>query len=150
MAQHWCECSDLLLQGRDCRHICVQPSGFPQEKEQIWFNILDHAIGTGILVKVRRQEECWKAISTYLFPALAPSAFFTLSFVLFLSLSQSLLHTASVVTSSPEIGREAGEEMGGEILWEPVAAFPSPCSKGIVQNKETQFVNVWILSVCKK
>lgn len=38
--------------------------------------------------------------------------------------------------------------MGGETLWEPAAASPSPCLKGII--KETQSGNVWVLNVCQK
>ena len=98
---------------------------------------------------VRRQEECWKAISTSTSPAFVPSAFFTPHFALFLYPSPSLLHTASLAASPPGTGKVVGEGMGGEMLWEPAAASPL-CSKRMVQNEETQSGSVWVLNVCNK
>ena len=65
---------------------------------------------------VRRQEECWEAISVYVSPALVPSAFPHPLFSFFLSASPALLHTVSLATSPPGTGREAGEGMGGVTL----------------------------------
>lgn len=149
-AQRRWGCADLLLPGRGWPHVSAQLPGFPQEKEQIWSNVSDHAVGTGTLAMVRRREECWKPISMYVSPALVPSAFPQTLFSFLLSPSPALLHTVSLATSPPGIGREAGEGMGGVTLWEPAATSPSPCLNGIVQNKETQSENVWVLHICQK
>lgn len=53
-AQRRWGCADLLLPGRGWSHVSAQLPGFPQEKEQIWSNIWDHAVGTGTLAVVRR------------------------------------------------------------------------------------------------
>lgn len=139
--------ADLLLQGRDWPQVCAQLPGFPQEKGQIRFNILDRAVGTGTLVLARGQEECWKAISTCV-PCLGPLCLPCFAF--FLSPSPAVLHTVRLATSPAGAGREAGEGMRGETLWEPAATCPSPSLKGTLQNKETQSGNVWVLNVCQK